>query len=98
MKDYFSSKFKDLLCGMLEKDPRTRWTLARVKQHPFFDKNSFDDILKKKTKPPSKPTVKTGDDLRNFDPKVLTEDVLQGSPQQENRRKVTQADMMHKFQ
>ena len=31
MKDYFSSKFKDLLCGMLDKDPRSRLTLAQVK-------------------------------------------------------------------
>ena len=59
MKDYFSDDFKDLLEGMLDKDPLSRLNMEGVKSHPFFKKISFDDLLDKKMKPPCKPTVKS---------------------------------------
>lgn len=67
MKDYFSSTFINLLNGILDKDPKTRLDLFEVKKHPFFAKISWDDVYNKRMKPPSRPTVKSELDLRNFD-------------------------------
>lgn len=80
MKDWFSRDFSNLLEGLLDKNPKTRLTLDKVKKHKFFAKTNFDDIFNKKMKPPIKPTVKSEEDLRNFDKKILQENVFEGSP------------------
>ena len=82
----------------MTKNPRTRLTIEQVKKHPFFSKIKFNDLLAKKIKSPCKPTVKASDDLRNFDKKILVQNVLEGSPKQTLKRSLSNAEAMAFFQ
>ena len=53
--EHFSSELKDLLEGLLRKDQTERYSLIQVKQHPFFEGISWEDVEKKKLKPPIVP-------------------------------------------
>ena len=66
----------NLISKLLEKDPGTRLGrngLKEIKKHPFFSGINFDDLSKKKIKPPFKPNIpkEESDITRNFDEEYL---------------------------
>jgi serine/threonine protein kinase len=71
-----SDEAKNLISHLLEKDPGTRLGrkgLKEIKKHPFFSGINFDDLLKKKVKPPFKPNISKDekDITSNFDEEYL---------------------------
>ena len=79
MKEYFSSDFKNLMYGVLEKDYKKRLTLGQIMQHPFFKKLDWAKVEKKKLKPPFKPKSLHSLKISKADQMVL-QDELQTSP------------------
>lgn len=79
MKEYFSSDFKNLLYGILEKDTRKRLTLEQIMQHPFFKRLDWAKVEKKKLKPPFKPKALNALKISKADQMVM-QDELQTSP------------------
>jgi serine/threonine protein kinase len=73
MKPHFSPNVCDLLRDLLKVNvsvtqPRRRLSnAADVKRHPFFDSIDWHQLALKELKPPFKPKVSHGKDLRNFD-------------------------------
>ena len=71
-----SEDAKNIISKFLEKDPGTRLGrkgLDEIKKHPFFSGINFDDLNKKKIKPPFRPNFsKEEQDLtNNFDEEYL---------------------------
>ena len=71
-----SEDAKNIISKFLEKDPGTRLGrkgLDEIKKHPFFNGINFDDLNKKKIKPPFRPNFsKEEQDLtNNFDEEYL---------------------------
>ena len=69
-----SDDAKNLINKLLEKDPGTRLGrkgLNEIKKHTFFSGISFEDLKKKKTKAPFKPTINKDDLTNNFDEEYL---------------------------
>ena len=71
-----SDEAKNLISHLLEKDPGTRLGrngLKEIKKHPFFSGINFDDLIKKKVKPPFKPNISKDekDITSNFDEEYL---------------------------
>ena len=71
-----SDEAKNLISHLLEKDPGTRLGrngLKEIKKHPFFSGINFDDLNKKKVKPPFKPNISKDekDITSNFDEEYL---------------------------
>eukprot|EP01136_Pigoraptor_vietnamica_P031307 Opistho-1_new@91705 len=71
--DEVSSKARSLITGLLQRDPKKRLGSGRtdaedVKKHPFFADIDWDELLKKKIKPPWKPQLDSKLDTSNFDP------------------------------
>jgi len=67
-----SPEAKDLLKGLLRKNPRERLGGSRadakeVKSHVFFKSIDWNDLVQKKIPPPFKPQVTSETDLRYFD-------------------------------
>lgn len=56
-----SEDLEDLLCGLLEKDPRDRLGrhngIRDILQHPWFKSINIGDVLEKKIDPPLKPRL-----------------------------------------
>jgi serine/threonine protein kinase len=46
-----SFHLKDLICGLLERNPSKRYNYKKIETHPFFEGMRFDDVLKKKCTP-----------------------------------------------
>jgi serine/threonine protein kinase len=44
----YSFHLKDLICGLLERNPLKRYNYKNIETHPFFEGMNFDDVLKKK--------------------------------------------------
>jgi hypothetical protein len=42
-----------------------------IKQHPFFADIDFNELLKKRLKPPYKPLLKNAHDLGHFDEDII---------------------------
>ena len=75
-----SEDAKNIISKFLEKDPGTRLGrqgLDEIKKHPFFSGINFDDLNKKKIKPPFRPNFsKEEQDLtNNFDEEYLKLDI-----------------------
>ena len=73
-----SDDAKNLITKLLEKDPGTRLGrkgLKEIKKHPFFSGISFDDLRKKKSKAPFKPTIDKDDITSNFDEEYLNMEI-----------------------
>ena len=71
-----SDEAKNLISHLLEKDPGNRLGrkgLKEIKKHPFFSGISFDDLIKKKVKPPYKPNISKDEKniTSNFDEEYL---------------------------
>ena len=75
-----SEDAKNLILKLLEKDPGTRLGrkgLKEIKKHQFFSGINFEDLEKKKTKVPFKPTIpKSDEDITcNFDEEYLNMEI-----------------------
>lgn len=82
-----SSEAKDLLGGLLEKDPTKRLGGSRedakeIMAHPFFSCINWTDLVQKKIPPPFKPQVTTDTDTRYFDSEFTGESVELTPPEQ----------------
>jgi len=66
----FSPKLQDLLKKLLVKDPAKRLGHGgskELKEHPWFDKLSWEMLLNKKIKAPFMPKLSSDIDITNFD-------------------------------
>ena len=75
-----SEDAKNIISKFLEKDPGTRLGrqgLDEIKKHPFFSGINFDDLNKKKIKPPFRPNFskEEKDITNNFDEEYLNLDI-----------------------
>lgn len=70
MPVYLSFKLKSLLEGFLKKSPKERLganSASEVKNHPWFDKIDFDQLLEYEIEAPFVPHLKSDVDVSNFD-------------------------------
>ena len=69
---YFSAKLKNLLEGLLEKNPLKRLGSSHgaqeIKKHPWFASTSWSAICQKKIEAPFVPFCGSNNGLNNFDP------------------------------
>nr|UAJ21407.1 RAC serine/threonine-protein kinase [Cyrtorhinus lividipennis] len=75
-----SSEARDLLGGLLVKDPNRRLgggpdDAKDIKAHPFFSSINWTDLYQKKIPPPFKPQVTSETDTRYFDSEFTGESV-----------------------
>ncbi|CAH0389077.1 unnamed protein product [Bemisia tabaci] len=75
-----SNEAKDLLSGLLIKDPNKRLgggpeDAEEIKHHPFFASINWEDLVKKKIPPPFLPQVLSDTDTRYFDSEFTGESV-----------------------
>ncbi|KAL1131989.1 hypothetical protein AAG570_011599 [Ranatra chinensis] len=75
-----SSQAKDLLSGLLVKDPNKRlgggpYDAEDIKAHPFFSPINWTDLYHKRIQPPFKPQVVSDTDTRYFDSEFTGESV-----------------------
>lgn len=74
MRDYFSKHFKNLIYGLLEKNPERRLTLQQAKEHPFFKGVDWNNLGKLKA--PIDPQSKNEFDVKNIDRQLLQMDIV----------------------
>jgi len=72
MKDYFSPEAKNLMQGLLERDPNKRLgsstqDASDIMSHPFFRDINWQELREKRIQPPYKPYVSGPEDCRNID-------------------------------
>merc|ERR1719411_1520851 len=84
-----SSEARDLLLGLLVKDPARRLgggpsDAQEIKSHPFFDSIDWTSLEQKKIPPPFKPQVLSETDTRNFDIEFTGESVELTPPDQDD--------------
>jgi|JI6StandDraft_1071083.scaffolds.fasta_scaffold02542_14 serine/threonine protein kinase len=75
---YISAKLKSLLEGLFDKRQHFRLGYegaAEVKNHPFFEKIVWEELLRKNIKPPFVPMLKSQDDVSYFDSEYTEADV-----------------------
>ena len=68
----FDDDTKNLLRGMLQKDPLLRMTDSRIKRHPYFSMIDWDHIHAKRYVAPFIPSSNSLEDTQNFDESFLT--------------------------
>ncbi|ORE05185.1 kinase-like protein [Rhizopus microsporus var. microsporus] len=61
-----SPELKDLLQNLLTSDLEVRFTSKEIKKHAWFDSIDFEQVLKRKVKPPYVPKVKDDGDTTCF--------------------------------
>ena len=74
--DGFDRDAKDLLIGLLSRDPRRRLGCngaEEIKMHPFFSQLSWKRLMMKGYIPPFKPHVSSPNDTSNFDQEFTKE-------------------------
>lgn len=74
--DGFDRDAKDLLIGLLSRDPKRRLGYGgaeEIKRHPFFSQMSWKRLLMKGYIPPYKPPVTSAMDTSNFDQEFTRE-------------------------
>mmetsp|Transcript_43810 Transcript_43810/g.114257 ORF Transcript_43810/g.114257 Transcript_43810/m.114257 type:complete len:481 (-) Transcript_43810:301-1743(-) len=81
---YVSQEARDIIAGLLDRNPRTRLGSGRgveaIKDHPFFASINWDALMRKEIRPPYKPEIRYGEaDTTNFDPHYL-EKMVADSP------------------
>ncbi|KAI9337868.1 kinase-like domain-containing protein [Zopfochytrium polystomum] len=87
---YLTSFAKDLLTRLLRKDPEKRIGSgptrgAEIQAHSFFRKINWNNLAKRRTTPPIKPSIVDPLDTSNFDECFTSMPVLLDSPPQGNR-------------
>eukprot|EP00008_Paramoeba_atlantica_P011858 CAMPEP_0201493132 /NCGR_PEP_ID=MMETSP0151_2-20130828/36227_1 /ASSEMBLY_ACC=CAM_ASM_000257 /TAXON_ID=200890 /ORGANISM="Paramoeba atlantica, Strain 621/1 / CCAP 1560/9" /LENGTH=663 /DNA_ID=CAMNT_0047880317 /DNA_START=60 /DNA_END=2051 /DNA_ORIENTATION=+ len=70
--DHFSKEAKDILKGLLERDPNKRLGASRegaeeIKRHPFFKDVDWDMLYHRKVEPEFKPHLACATDTKYFD-------------------------------
>eukprot|EP01115_Flamella_aegyptia_P005059 TRINITY_DN2149_c0_g1_i2.p1 TRINITY_DN2149_c0_g1~~TRINITY_DN2149_c0_g1_i2.p1 ORF type:complete len:309 (+),score=81.45 TRINITY_DN2149_c0_g1_i2:500-1426(+) len=72
---YISAEAKDLLEGLLDRDPASRLgsDMEVIKNHPFFAGIDWDKLYDKEVEPPFKPEVTSHDDTSQIDPIFTSE-------------------------
>ncbi|KAI8147555.1 kinase-like domain-containing protein [Fennellomyces sp. T-0311] len=78
--DDMSSDAKNLLRGLLTRDPNERLGNngpEEIKNHPFFASIDWRKLLQKKVQPPFKPSVESAYDTSNFDEEFTSEEPLE---------------------
>jgi len=83
---WLSPGAKDLLSGLLNKEPNNRLGSGEegsnlIKNHEFFESIDWNDLVQKRVTPPFKPEVEDEDDTRNFDVQFTGESVRLTPPQ-----------------
>jgi len=73
LEDWLSDNAKDLLSKLLTKDPNKRLGSGaqdadEIKNHPWFNNISWEDIFNKTQKPPYTPQLDGKDDVKHFCP------------------------------
>ncbi|KAI8355117.1 hypothetical protein EDC96DRAFT_266898 [Choanephora cucurbitarum] len=63
----FDMKTKDLLSGLLEKEPSDRLGVDQIKSHPFFDSIDWHCVKQQRLRPPSLPSIRHESDVSYFD-------------------------------
>lgn len=87
---------KDLILGLLNRNPDHRFGAKQAKNHPFFTKvmkMDFDALEEKDTEPPIKPNLPGGDDTKSF-PERFNKDRLESFVAPEPR---LEADVVQRF-
>jgi len=84
-----SAEARDLLLGLLVKDPAKRLgggpsDAREIKNHDFFEPINWDELEQKKITPPFKPQVLSETDTRNFDIEFTGESVELTPPDQDD--------------
>ncbi|XP_023246634.1 RAC serine/threonine-protein kinase isoform X2 [Copidosoma floridanum] len=82
-----SNEAKDMLGGLLIKDPNRRLgggpdDAKEIMEHPFFSSINWTDLVQKKIPPPFKPQVTSDTDTRYFDSEFTGESVELTPPDQ----------------
>jgi len=62
---------KDLISKFLQKNPKDRLKISKVKEHPFFKEINIPDLLQFKIQPPFKPDISS--EFNFIDPKLKLE-------------------------
>ncbi|ETL92608.1 AGC/AKT protein kinase, variant [Phytophthora nicotianae] len=80
----FSEDAKDLLTGLLRRDPAKRLGsgpsgVQEIMDHPFFASIDFDKLLKREVEPPFKPVVNSEADTGNV-ANIFTREMARDSP------------------
>ncbi|GLD95185.1 hypothetical protein PINS_up003827 [Pythium insidiosum] len=80
----FSEEAKDLLTGLLRRDPAKRLGSGpsgaqEIMDHPFFASIDFDKLMKKELEPPFKPVVTSEADVSNV-ANIFTREIARDSP------------------
>jgi hypothetical protein len=71
-----SNEAEDLIKSLLKKDRKERIKPEFIPLHPFFNAIDFNDIQKLRVPPPIQPKIIGKDDLSNFDPCFLRENLM----------------------
>ncbi len=84
MKMSFSVEAKNLLQGLLERNPQKRLGYSeddanQIKRHPWFAKIDWDKLMAKELEAPFKPYVNGPEDTRNID-KMFTNETPKETP------------------
>eukprot|EP01091_Cochliopodium_minus_P018067 TRINITY_DN7237_c0_g1_i1.p1 TRINITY_DN7237_c0_g1~~TRINITY_DN7237_c0_g1_i1.p1 ORF type:complete len:409 (+),score=89.14 TRINITY_DN7237_c0_g1_i1:344-1570(+) len=61
------STLRELIWGLLSKNPQTRFTEIEIKSSAFFVKTDWEKFMRKEIEPPYKPKLKMATDLKYFD-------------------------------
>lgn len=77
---YFTNQCESLVRGLLQRDIKKRFTVEKIKSHPFFKTINWTQLGNLEISPPFMPDVKKGAmDVTNFD-KTLTKMAFGESP------------------
>ncbi|KAJ3091006.1 AGC protein kinase Gad8, partial [Quaeritorhiza haematococci] len=74
--DELSTQAKDLLKGLLNRDPNNRLGAKgheEIKRHPFFADINWTKLMARKYQPPFRPNVSSATDTSNFDEEFTSE-------------------------
>ncbi|KRX10306.1 Protein kinase-like domain [Pseudocohnilembus persalinus] len=74
-----SPEFKDLLLGLFDKNPEKRLGIdpqkGDIKNHPWYSKCDWENLLKKQVRAPWVPKIKSADDTNHFDDCITKNDI-----------------------
>ena len=62
--------------------------MDEVLAHPFFRDVDKEALLAKQVEPPFKPTIKSINDVSNFDPRFVVQDVAESMVPEESKQRI----------
>ena len=69
----FSTDTKNLLHGLLKRNPDERLTVDQIKAHPFFASINWEQLLAREVAPPFVPPVRSNTDVSQIDTDFTSE-------------------------